>query len=211
MNSDITTTQIAPVRHSVGAEDRRARYRHRGAVIWLTGLSGSGKSTLAMELECRLLGAGYACYALDGDNIRHGLNSDLGFSPEDRRENIRRVGEVAALFADAGLVCIAAFIAPYRADRAFARNCLQHGNFYEVYLSADISVCEARDPKGYYRRARAGEIKDFTGIDAPYELPEQPDLTIDTGRESIETCLNQLQLFIEERNPIHAAALAYSP
>ena len=202
MNSDITTIQLATVRHSVGAEHRRAKYRHLGAVIWLTGLSGSGKSTLAMELERRLLDSGYACYALDGDNIRHGLNSDLGFSPEDRRENIRRVGEVAALFADAGLVCIAAFIAPYRADRAFARNLLQHGNFYEVYLSADIRVCEARDPKGYYRRARAGEIKNFTGIDAPYEPPEQSELTIDTGKESIETCVNQLQLFLEKHNPL---------
>ncbi len=177
---------LTPVAHKVAATARLARFGHKGGVLWLTGLSGAGKSTLAMAVEQRLFRLGYAVYVLDGDNIRSGLNANLGFSPEDRVENIRRVGEVAALFADAGLLCITAFISPYRDDRARARAAAPQGSFHEIYVSADIATCEARDPKGLYRRARAGEIRDFTGVSAPYEPPESPSLAVDTGAEPIE-------------------------
>ncbi|WEK32364.1 MAG: adenylyl-sulfate kinase [Candidatus Pseudomonas phytovorans] len=175
-----------------------------GNVIWLTGLSGSGKSSLATALALRLEALGHPCYILDGDILRNGLNADLGFSPTDRHENIRRTGEVAALFADAGLICIAALISPYRADRATARRACKTG-FHEVYVKADLATCEARDPKGLYRRARAGEIKAFTGIDAPYEVPEQPDLVVDTGRISLQASLAQLLGYVlEQVLPQHA-------
>ena len=151
-------------------------------MVWLTGLSGAGKSTLATAVEAALIRAGHAACVLDGDNLRHGLNADLGFSPEDRRENIRRAGEVAALFADAGLIVIAAFISPYRAGREAAREAIGAARFLEVFLDAPLAVCERRDPKGLYRRARAGEIAEFTGISAPYEPPEAPALTLDTAR-----------------------------
>lgn len=187
---------ITAVAHRVGQEARGRRYGHRGAVIWLTGLSASGKSTLAMRLEESLLGLGYACYTLDGDNVRHGLNANLGFSKRDRAENIRRVGEVAALFADAGLVCITAFISPYRQDRKAAREAACRTAFHEVHLAAELEVCEARDPKGLYRRARAGELAGFTGIDAPYEPPEHPELTIDTGQTSVEVSLTELVKYV---------------
>jgi adenylyl-sulfate kinase len=183
---------LTAVPHRVGPEARRRRFGHEGAVIWLTGLSASGKSTLAMGLEERLLTLGYACYTLDGDNIRHGLNADLGFSPEDRAENIRRVGEVAALFADAGLICITAFISPYRQDRLLARQAAWRTQFHEIHLAADLSTCESRDPKGLYRKARAGDLRDFTGIDSPYEPPDAPELRLDTGIESSEESLKKL-------------------
>lgn len=183
---------LTSVAHCVEQEARSRRYGHRGAVIWLTGLSASGKSTLAMRLEEALLGLGYACYTLDGDNVRHGLNANLGFTPADRSENIRRVGEVAALFADAGLICIAAFISPYRDDRMLARKAACRTGFHEVYVAAGLAVCEARDPKGLYRRARAGDLPEFTGIDAPYEPPENPELMIDTGRANVEQSLAEL-------------------
>ena len=157
-------------------------------MIWLTGLSGAGKSTLAMALERRLFEAGFQVYALDGDNMRGGLSADLGFAPDDRAENIRRIGEVAALMADAGLIAIAAFISPYRADRARARRAAD-GRFVEVHVRADLATCEARDPKGLYARARAGEIADFTGISAPYEVPEAPELVVDTAANDVETCV----------------------
>jgi len=173
---------LVPVRHQVTAQERAARTRHYGAVLWFTGLPGSGKSTLAMALERRLFDREWQVYTLDGDNVRRGLSADLGFSPRDRAENIRRVGEVAALFADAGAICIVAFISPYRADRERARAAAGDRRFFEVYVKSPLATCERRDPKGHYRRARAGEIKDFTGVDAPYEAPERPRPASQTAR-----------------------------
>lgn len=175
----------------------RARLLGQGpATVWLTGLSGSGKSTLAFALEKALIERGRPAYVLDGDNIRHGLNRDLGFSAADRSENIRRIAEVARLFNDAGLIVIAAFISPYRQDRATAREIVGHDRFVETYLCAGLDVCEQRDPKGLYKQARAGRIPEFTGISAPYEAPESPELTLDTGRftvaESVQAVLAAL-------------------
>jgi adenylylsulfate kinase len=153
-----------------------------------------------MGLEERLLGLGYACYTLDGDNIRHGLNANLGFSPEDRTENIRRVGEVAALFAEAGLICITAFISPYRADREKARLAARRSRFHEVFVAADLATCESRDPKGLYRKARAGELRDFTGIDAPYEVPESAELVIDTSSLTEAESLDALVAYVKNHN-----------
>jgi adenylyl-sulfate kinase len=183
---------LTPVAHKVTQSARAARFGHKGGVLWLTGLSGAGKSTLAMAVEQHLFRRGYAVYVLDGDNIRSGLNANLGFSPADRVENIRRVGEVAALFADAGFLCITAFISPYRADRARARAATPPDAFHEVYVSADLATCERRDPKGLYRRARAGEIGEFTGISAPYEPPEAPSLVVDTASEPIERSVERI-------------------
>jgi bifunctional enzyme CysN/CysC len=190
---------LTPIRHQVTAPERVARFGHLGAVVWLTGLSAAGKSTLAMALERRLFDGGYATFVLDGDNVRRGLNANLGFSPEDRQENIRRIGEAAALFAEAGFVCITAFISPYRDDRRRARAAVDKGRFLEVYVKADLAACEARDPKGLYRRAREGELKDFTGIDSPYEEPEAPDLVVDTTRDDIPGCVDKLVEFVAAR------------
>ena len=191
---------LTPMRHQVTDVERTARMGHAGAVVWLTGLSGAGKSTLAMALERRLFDAGYAAYVLDGDNVRRGLNANLGFSPEDRQENIRRIGEVAALFADAGFICITAFISPYRDDRQRAREATRGGQFLEVHVRADLAVCEARDPKGLYWKARHGEIKGFTGIDSPYEEPDAPELVVDTSQQDIATCVDQLFKFVATRS-----------
>ena len=188
-----------PVRHEVTDDERFARAGHRGAIVWLTGLSGAGKSTLAMALERRLFDRGLNAYTLDGDNLRGGLNADLGFTPEDRRENIRRVGEVAALFADAGFVCITAFISPYRDDRETARTAAGDRSFLEVFVKADLATCEARDPKGLYRRARAGELAAFTGVGSPYETPDAADLVIDTEANGIEACVATLVEFVIAR------------
>ncbi len=185
-------TNVARVEHRVTEQERTTRSRHRGGVLWFTGLSGSGKSTLALELERRLFERGYQVYVLDGDNLRHGLNADLGFSPEERTENIRRVGEVGALFARAGFIALSAFISPYRSDRTRARQAAVGGMFHEVFVKANLATCEARDPKGLYKKARAGEITDFTGIDAPYEEPETPDFVIDTSRATIDESVGQL-------------------
>lgn len=193
--------------------DPRARLRaagHRGAVIWLTGLSGAGKSTLAMAAEKILFERGRRTYVLDGDNLRHGLCADLGFSPEDRAENIRRAGEVAALMADAGLIVLAAFISPSRAGREGARTAARSA-FHEVYVHADLEICESRDPKGLYKKARAGLIPDFTGIGSPYEAPERPDLILDTGSLSPETCLETLIDFIESRTRAQGGSLENCP
>jgi adenylylsulfate kinase len=164
--------------------DRERLAGHRGVCLWYTGLSGSGKSTIALEVEERLYERGMRTYVLDGDNIRHGLNNDLGFSPEDRNENIRRIGEVAKLFVDAGTIVMTAFISPYRQDRDRVRAILQPGEFVEIYVEADLDTCEERDPKGLYKKARAGEIKEFTGISAPYEEPDNPELVINTSQET---------------------------
>lgn len=190
---------IVAVAHHASKSQREQVLGHRGMVVWLTGLSASGKSTLAMGLEKRLLEEKIVAYTLDGDNIRHGLNADLGFSPQDRAENIRRIGEVAALCAEAGIVCITAFISPYRDDRARARKAASTGQFSEVYVKADLATCERRDPKGLYRKARAGQLPGMTGIDAPYEPPESPELVIDTAVASVEDAIGQLAGYCLER------------
>jgi bifunctional enzyme CysN/CysC len=197
VESKLRSTNVYEVGHLPTRALRADRNGHRGGVLWFTGLSGAGKSTLAMQLEQRLFASGHQVYTLDGDNLRRGLNRDLGFSPAERAENIRRIGEVAALFADAGLIVITAFISPYRADRARAREAALNG-FHEIYLGASLGVCEQRDPKGLYRRARAGEIADFTGISAPYEAPLNPELVLDTGSLSIEQCLDQLVNYVNQ-------------
>jgi adenylyl-sulfate kinase len=177
-------------------EKRERRNGHRGSVLWFTGLSASGKSTIANELESALFAAGIQTFVLDGDRMRHGLCSDLGFSPNDRQENIRRVGEVAGLFAQAGIICIAAFISPYRADRSLVRS-MNNGNFYEVFVNAPLSVCESRDPKGLYVKARTQKIKNFTGISAPYEPPLNPEIELRTDKlavnEAVEKILRHLK------------------
>lgn len=178
---------------------RNKRNRHSSAVVWLTGLSDAGKTTLAMRLEGRLFDAGYAAYVLDGDNLRHGLNSDSGFSANARRENIRRAGEVAAILADARLVCIAAFISPFARDRAQARLAAGNRPFLEIHVCAPLAICELRDPKGLYRRARRREISEFTGIDSPYEAPVAPDLRIHTDSLPIEACADHLLAFVVQR------------
>ena len=171
----------------ITADARARRDGHRGAVVWLTGLSGSGKATLARALERELFARGMHVYVLDGDNVRYGLNANLGFSPDDRMENIRRVGEVARLMADAGVVTLSAFISPYRADRRRAREIAREGGcvFVEVHVSAPLEVCEQRDPKNLYKKARAGQIKQFTGIDAPYEIPEAPEVVVRTEAQTV--------------------------
>src|SRR5262249_6195710 len=186
---------LTPVDHKVTRASRADRFGHRGGILWFTGLSGAGKSTLAMAVEQHLFRRGYAVYVLDGDNVRSGLNANLGFSPEDRVENIRRVGEVAALFADAGFLCITAFISAYRTDRQRARQA-RGDAFHEIYIRADLQTCERRDPKGLYRRARAGEIAEFTGVSAPYDPPEAPELLVDTAQDPIEACVEMILRYI---------------
>ena len=176
----------------VGRKDRQALVGQRGAIIWLTGLSGSGKSTIAVAAERELVNRGHLAYVLDGDNVRHGLNKNLGFSPEDRTENIRPTGEVSKLFTDAGVIVFSSFISPYRADRDGARELMAAGDFIEVYVNASLETCEGRDVKGLYQKARAGEIPEFTGISAPYEAPESPELILDTNRQSVEESVVQL-------------------
>ena len=180
-------------------EDRRKLMKQRGVVIWLTGLSGSGKSTIAVELEHALVENKQQAYILDGDNIRHGLNKNLGFSPEDRSENIRRIGEVAKLFVDANIITITAFISPYREDRDSARALANEGEFIEVYVKCPLDVCEQRDTKGLYKKARAGEVKKFTGISAPYEEPSNPELTIDSSELSVEESTRVILNYLEEK------------
>lgn len=177
---------ITPHPSQVGREERARLLKQRGAVLWFTGLSGSGKSTLAHALERRLFEDGRLAFVLDGDNIRGGLNRDLGFSPADREENIRRISEVAALFADAGVLTLVAFISPYRKDRRQARQTAGTARFVEIFLDPPLAVCEERDPKGLYRKARAGGLPEFTGVGAPYERPENPELVIDTGGVGID-------------------------
>jgi bifunctional enzyme CysN/CysC len=171
---------------------RRRAGRHRSAVVWLTGLPGSGKSTLANRLEMRLHALGLRTYVLDGDNLRHGLNKDLGFTPADRVENIRRAGEVARLMVDAGVIVIAAFISPFGAERRMVRNLMEPGEFIEVFVDAPLDVVERRDPKGLYAKARRGELKNFTGIDSPYEAPESPEVRLDTASLSIDAAEKRL-------------------
>jgi bifunctional enzyme CysN/CysC len=196
---ETVSRDIAWQRSKVTPDDRARLLRQQATTIWLTGLSGSGKSAIAMELEQRLIEAGHACFVLDGDNVRHGLNRDLGFSPSDRKENIRRIAEVAKLFNDAGLFVITAFISPYREDRNAAREIIGSARFVEVYLSASVDVCERRDPKGLYAKARAGQIAEFTGVSAPYEPPPTPELTIDTGASGLDESVAILFDFLSDR------------
>jgi bifunctional enzyme CysN/CysC len=184
----------------VTAAQRSARNGHAGCVVWLTGLSASGKSTIATDLERELFNLGRHAYILDGDNVRHGLCSDLGFSPQDRKENIRRVGEAAKLFADAGIICITAFISPYRSDRELVRQLMPAGQFIEVYVNAPLEVCEARDPKGLYARARAHQIKEFTGISAPYETPDHPEIELRTDQWTAAESVTRLIDYLNVRD-----------
>lgn len=196
------STNIVRVDSHVTAERRRAALGHAGATVWFTGLSGSGKSTVAYAVEAALLDHGVAAYVLDGDNLRHGLNRDLGFSPEDRTENIRRVGEVCGLFCEAGVVTLTAFISPYCRDREQVRALHPDQRFIEVHLDAPLEVCEARDPKGLYVRARAGEIAEFSGISAPYEAPEDPELRLDTSRRPLDACVEDVLAQLRSRRII---------
>lgn len=187
---------------AVTKEDRERLLNQKGIVIWYTGLSGSGKSTLAHAVEEKLFKNGNISYVLDGDNIRHGLNKNLGFSPADREENIRRIGEVSNLFADSGVIAMTAFISPYRGDRDNARALAPEGRFIEVYVKVPLDVAESRDPKGLYKKARAGEIKEFTGIDAPYEEPLNAELVIDTSVHSLEESTDIVLDYLREKELI---------
>ncbi|MEJ7507368.1 adenylyl-sulfate kinase [Staphylococcus simulans] len=182
--------------------ERQAQNGHKSVVLWFTGLSGSGKSTISVALEKALFERRIHAYRLDGDNIRHGLNNNLGFSPEDRKENIRRIGEVSKLLADAGLITLTAFISPYREDRDRVREILEDGEFIEVYAKASVETCEQRDPKQLYKKARAGEIKNFTGIDAPYEVPEHAEIVVDTETTSVEEAVQQILNYLEDKQII---------
>ncbi len=187
--------QVAPMDRSV----RETAMNQRGCVLWLTGLSGSGKSTISRALEMSLVADGHVAFVLDGDEIRSGLNKDLGFSPQDRQENIRRISEIAKLFADCGVICITAFISPLKAHRKMARELIGNDRFFEVFLDADVSVCERRDPKGLYRKARAGKIPEFTGLTSGYEPPENPDICIDTASSTIEQSVWHLAHYIASK------------
>ena len=195
--TDQKATNVTWHEHRVDRDSRWQQAGHKGAVLWFTGLSACGKSTIANEVDHLLHGQGKRTYVLDGDNVRMGLNKNLGFSAEDRAENIRRIGEVAKLFADAGLLTLTAFISPYKADRDQVRALLDPGQFIEVYVNASLETCEARDPKGLYKKARAGEIKGFTGIDDPYEAPEHPELTLDSNHRDISELANEVVAWLE--------------
>ena len=195
---------------TISRKHRETLNGHCGLTIWFTGLSAAGKSTLATALESLLYKKGCRTYILDGDNIRHGLNSNLGFSPEDRSENIRRVGEVSKLFTDCGIITLTAFISPYREDRELVRALFQKGDFIEVFVNCPLSVCEQRDPKGIYQKARAGEIPFFTGISAPYEVPENPEIQIDTDQLSLDECAKVLMEYLEHHRYISKCLTAES-
>ena len=198
------STHITWHQGHVERKDREKLLGQRGATLWLTGLSGSGKSTVAVAAEKALLQRGHLAYVLDGDNVRHGLNKNLGFSPEDRTENIRRIAEVAKLFTEAGVIALTSFISPYRADRDAARAIFAPGDFVEVHVSTSLETCEARDPKGLYKKARAGQIPEFTGISAPYEAPERPELVLDTAVLSVEESVAALLRYLEEKGYLSA-------
>ena len=183
---------VIPHSHVITKKERQAANKHRSLVIWFTGLSGSGKSTLAGKVEELLFRQGIKTYILDGDNVRTGMNNNLGFSPEDRKENIRRIGEISKLFVDAGIVVLTAFISPYRSDRAIVKKLLGEEEFIEVFVKCPVDVCEQRDVKGLYKKARAGEIKDFTGINAPYEEPEHQKRTVEANRMSVEEAVGEI-------------------
>ena len=190
---------------SVDRAARADKRGHRSAILWFTGLSGSGKSTLANAVNAALFERGLGTYVLDGDNVRHGLCKDLGFSDADREENIRRIGEVAKLFLDAGVIVLTAFVSPFRADRDKARDLVEAGDFFEIFCAADLDVCESRDPKGLYAKARSGAIKEFTGISSPYEAPNTPELKIDTGAQDLAESVNVVIKALQDKGVIPAA------
>ena len=192
------STNITWHQSEIDQAAREELLKQKGCVIWFTGLSGSGKSTVANQVAAHLHQSGRITYVLDGDNIRHGLNKNLGFSPEDRQENIRRIGEVAKLFADAGLITTTAFISPYRQDRDAVRNIMSSDRFIEVFVDCPLEICENRDPKGLYKKARAGELKGFTGIDAPYEAPQNPELVVNTNEIDVAGCTEQVIAYLME-------------
>ncbi len=198
------STNITASESAVTRAQREALMGHRGVTVWFTGLSASGKTTVAALVDAMLTARGIHCAILDGDNIRHGLNRDLGFSPADRAENIRRIGEVAKLFTQAGLVTLVAFISPYRRDRDAARTIQAKGDFLEVYLDSPVEVCEARDPRGLYRKARAGEIPEFTGVSAPYEAPLKPELVLYTASETPEESAQRVVAYLEKQGYLSA-------
>ena len=189
---------------SVTRKRRNHVNQHQSIVIWFTGLSGSGKSTLAHVLEEKLFQKRCSTYVLDGDNVRHGLNSNLDFSDNDRKENIRRIGEVCKLMLEAGIIVMTAFISPFREDRSQVRKLMPKGDFIEIYCKASLEVCEGRDVKGLYKRARAGEIKNYTGIDSPYEIPKNPELIIDTDKESLEESVSKIFSFLESKGILNS-------
>lgn len=192
-------TNVVWHEHKVKRDDREKLLNQKGAVLWFTGLPSSGKSTIANEVAFQLHLMGKFSYVLDGDNIRHGLNKDLGFSPEDREENIRRISEVATLFADSGALAITAFVSPYRKDRDFCRKLQKDGHYVEVLVKASLEACEERDPKGMYKKAKRGEIKEFTGISAPYEEPLNPEIILDTDNMSIEAEVEVVINYLKEK------------
>jgi len=186
----------------INKAQRSQQKQQRPCILWFTGLSGSGKSTIANAVDALLFARGCHTYLLDGDNVRHGLNGDLGFSDAARIENIRRISEVSKLFVDAGIIVLVAAISPYRSDRAFVRNLVEPGEFVEIYVKCPLEICEARDPKGLYKKARQGIIKNFTGIDAPYEEPENPEIVIESDKESVEEAVNKIIRYLEEKKII---------
>jgi adenylylsulfate kinase len=196
------STNIVEHKHKISKEDRQSLLKHKSPVIWLTGLSGSGKSTIANELSIRFQEEGKLSYILDGDNVRMGLNKDLGFSDDDRKENIRRIAEVSKLLSDAGVIVITAFISPFIQEREEAKKITGEENFIEIFVSASLEVCEERDPKGLYKKARSGEIRMFTGIDSPYESPINPDLTISTHLYDVSECVEQINAYLLSNNII---------
>ena len=197
--SETKSTNVTWHHGQVTRAEREKLLQQRGVTVWLTGLSGSGKSTLAVAAERALVSRGRLAYVLDGDNVRHGLNKNLGFGPADRTENIRRIGEVAKLFCDAGLIVFTSFISPYRADRDAVRALMPPGDFVEVFVDASVETCEGRDVKGLYRRARAGEIPEFTGISAPYEAPLYPELVLDTNRQTVDESVGAILRHLEDK------------
>jgi adenylylsulfate kinase len=202
--AEARSTNITWHASHVSRRERERLLGQRGVVVWLTGLSGSGKSTIAVGTERELVRRGHLAYVLDGDNIRHGLNKNLGFGPADRTENIRRIGEVAKLFADAGVIAMTSFISPYRSDRDGVRALLAPGDFVEVFVSASLETCESRDVKGLYERARRGEIPEFTGISAPYEAPQRPELVLDTDGQTVEESVALLVAHLERHGTLSA-------
>jgi len=199
----MTQKFIIPHKGMIRKQDRKTLNGHKSVILWFTGLSCSGKSTLAYKVEEELFKRGLRAYVLDGDNARTGLNKDLGFSAEDREENIRRIGEVAKLFVDAGLIVMAAFISPYQKDREFVRSIVEDDEFIEIYIKCSLDVCEQRDVKGFYKKARQGIIKNFTGIDDPYEEPKHPEIIVKTDKMTTEKSINQIMNYLEEKEYIN--------
>jgi adenylylsulfate kinase len=197
--AETKSTNITWQQTQVTRQEREKLLRQRGVTVWLTGLSGSGKSTLAVAAERQLVSRGRLAYVLDGDNIRHGLNKNLGFGPADRTENIRRIGEVAKLFTDVGVIVFTSFISPYRADRDAVRGLMGDGDFIEVFVDASVETCEGRDVKGLYAKARAGQIPEFTGISAPYEAPLRPELVLDTNRQTVDESVGAILRHLEQK------------